>query len=100
MLVDKTLQASIAIAFTLCLASCGKNDKEADPQEEAEVSSCESTADCDDGMVCLAGECASTSGSALYTDPASAVTPDKVRKEIEAIGAKRQKRHDELLEGL
>lgn len=99
MLVHKTLQASIAIAFTLCLASCGKNDKEAEPQEEA-VSSCESTADCDKGMVCLAGECASTSGSALYTDPASAVTPDKVRKEIEAIGAKRQKRHDELLKNL
>lgn len=91
------LWSGSALAIAIAMTSCGKSNKEAQPQEE-EVSSCESTADCGESMVCLDGECASTKGGAIYTDTKNAITPDKVRKEIEAIGDKRQQRYDELLD--
>ncbi len=84
----------------LVLVACSSNKGNSDEPEESAPMSCESTEDCDDNMVCLAGECASTRSTDIYTDPANAVTPQKVKAEIEAIQNTQQKRRDELLEGL
>ena len=90
----------LALAFgaSATALGCGK-DKKAEPTE-AEPLTCESNQDCEAGWVCLDGECASAASGAIYTDPANAVTPDKVRGEIEKIQENSQKRADEILEGL
>lgn len=79
---------------------CGKDKQAKASEEDEEVLVCEETADCEDGWVCLDGECANSASGAIYTDPANAVTPDKVKREIENIQKNAQKRNDEILEGL
>ncbi len=88
-----------AFCLLLCISCGGDKDKSQDTETEEAVT-CEETADCESGMVCLAGKCASTSGSAIYTDPANAITPKKVKAEVEAIQNRRQERADKILEGL
>lgn len=88
----------LALALGASALGCGK-DKKVEPAE-AEPLACESNQDCEAGWVCLDGECASAASGAIYTDPANAVTPDKVRGEIEKIQENSQKRADEILEGL
>jgi hypothetical protein len=49
----------------------------------AQPESCESDSDCKDGWTCLAQACADPRSGGIYSDPTTAVTPDKVKKEIE-----------------
>jgi hypothetical protein len=92
------LSLSVVLAFGMSALGCDKDKKakESDP----ELLLCEANEDCEEGWVCLAGECANAASGAIYTDPANAVTPDKVRGQIEKIQENSQKRADEILEGL
>ncbi len=88
------------IAMLLLSAGCGdsKKSENASPAEEQLV--CEGNDDCEEGWVCLDGECANAASGAIYTDPSNAVTPDKVKAQVDKINANAQKRADEILEGL
>jgi hypothetical protein len=70
------IAVSLGLAVAL-LGACGKS------KPPAETRSCRSAADCDEGWLCLASKRADPRGSAVYTDPKHAVTPDKVRDEVE-----------------
>ncbi|MCP4447553.1 MAG: hypothetical protein GY811_19765 [Myxococcales bacterium] len=93
----------VALVVGLCvsISGCGKN-KEADNAGEDESSdlTCESNSDCEPGWVCLEEECANAASGAIYTDTTNAVTPDKVRGQIEKIQEDSNKRADEVLKGL
>jgi len=91
--------ATLALGISL-IFSCGKNEAREEESVESSAIVCEATEDCGENMICLAGKCASTRGSDIYTDPGAAVTPEKVGAELRAIQEKRQKRRDALLEGL
>jgi len=78
--------ASFVLGVALLLA-CGKSK----PAAERKPTTCKQNSDCAEGWVCLARKCADPSGKAVYMDPAHAVTPDKVRDEVEDV----QKRHDD-----
>ncbi len=81
------------------LASCsGKKKPAADQAEQA--SRCEDNSDCEESEVCLDGACASTAPGAIYSDPQNAVTPDKVKAEVERINKAAEDRADKELEGL
>lgn len=87
--------AIIALSFGLLLGAC--SDKKKAAEEEPEVATCETNADCEQGEVCLANACASAASGAIYTDPHKAVTPDKVRSHVDMINEKAQQRADEIL---
>jgi hypothetical protein len=76
----------------------GCSDKKKPAAEEPEVATCETNADCAQGEVCLANECASAAPGAIYTNPSTAVTPAKVKSHVEQVNEKAQKRADDLLE--
>ena len=44
---------------------------------------CAESADCKTGWVCLAGRCADPSAAAVYEHPQNAVTPEKVKNEVD-----------------
>ena len=94
--------SALALSLVLCtgLGACGKDKKDSNAVDENEATVCESSDDCESGWVCLDGECASAGSGAIYADPASAVTPDKVKNEVDRINEKSQQRADEILEGL
>ena len=77
------------------LSACG--DKKKAAPEEPEIASCETNADCEQGEVCLANECANAAPGAIYTDTQRAVTPDKVKAHVNQINEKAQKRADDIL---
>ena len=61
-------------------------------------STCAQNSDCAEGLVCLADKCADPSAKALYTDPGNAVTPEKVKQHVEAIGEKARRDLDEAVD--
>lgn len=91
---------AILMVASASFAACGKDKKSSPSSEEADSLVCESNSDCEQGWVCLDGECANTAAGAAYTDPATAVTADKVKNEVEKVQENAQKRNDELLDGL
>ena len=60
---------------------------------------CASNQDCDDGWACLAGRCADARRSAVFTHPEQAVTPDRVRQELEHRQDQHLRRIDKDLQG-
>jgi len=82
-----------AAALALLLAvGCGgkKKDDEKPPEQAAESSEpadeepeCEVDDDCRANELCLDGECTSTARGGVYTNPRRAVTPEKVKREVE-----------------
>ncbi len=92
---------SLLLGAALVMVACGKDKPSpTPPAEETESLACDSNSDCERGWACLDGECANTAAGAIYTDPSSAVTPAKVKSEIERIQENSQKRADDILEGL
>lgn len=89
----------ILISALCLLFAQGCSDKKKATEEE-QVASCEATSDCEAGEVCLDGACASTAPGAIYTDTENAVTPDKVKAEVDRINEKAEERANEILEGL
>jgi hypothetical protein len=79
------------------MGACSDKKKAEAPEEEA-APACETNADCAQGEVCLAKECASAAPGAIYTDPSSAVTPDKVKKEMEMINKAAEDRMNKMME--
>jgi len=88
----------LAIAFVLCLSvsGCG-GKKNAPPAEEEDEVGCDSNSDCESGWQCLDHECVDTSSKAIYTHPSNAVTPEKVKREVERRQEEHTKRVDESL---
>lgn len=82
-------RVAIALLFVASAAGCHrfkKNaaaDDDAGPAAGATTLACQATADCPSGWVCMAQRCTDPRSKAIYTDPANAVTPGKVRKEVE-----------------
>jgi len=93
--------SSLALLFVLSagLSGCGKK-KAAEEEVDDDSLTCETNDDCEAGWVCLAGECANSASGAIYTDPSHAVTPDKVKNQVDQINEASQKRADEILDGL
>lgn len=69
--------------------ACGDDKKSSADKPATEKVACESNEDCQTGWACLDGECASTVTKDIYADPGNAVTPEKVKRELE----KRTKQH-------
>ena len=97
-----SLSLILLLALAAAVPACGKSKKPAEQAEEGDESArvCESNDDCEAGWVCLDGECANSASGAIYTDPGNAVTPDKVRGEVERIQQQAQERADKILEDL
>jgi hypothetical protein len=92
---------ALSLAFSLTCACSGKKKQAEDSDDDGvEELECEDNSDCEQGWVCLAGECSNAGSGAVYSDTKHAVTPDKVRKHLDQVNDKAQKRTDEMLEGL
>ena len=89
----------LIVGLSTSLSACGK-DKKASSGDDAETLVCESNDDCEEGWACLDGACANAASGAIYTDTANAVTPDKMKGQVEKIQENSQKRADEILDGL
>ncbi len=83
--------------MTLAILACG-GDKKADTSGDEKTVECESNADCEDGLVCLDSECADPSVKAHFTDPSRAVTPQKVKREVDKRTEEHRKRIDKSLD--
>ena len=70
-----------ALLLAFAIAACGGKSDSGPEKEKAKA--CEQSDDCPEGQVCLARKCAKTSEGAVYTDPGNAVTPTKVKQEVE-----------------
>ena len=102
----------LMLSLALCFAALGCGDKKEKTQTAPEASQpaagqpeatkkgppCKSNADCNSGWFCLDGECASAKSKTVYTDPARAVTPDKVKRELERVNRKREADIDKSLD--
>lgn len=91
-------QILICLFALLLLAAVACGDKKKKAEESAEEPACESNSDCESGMICLAGECASMKGTDIYTNTGSAVTPDKVKRHLDQVQKNAQKRMDNALD--
>jgi hypothetical protein len=83
----------------LAVLLCGSGCPGARSQESAVAKTCVSNQDCDNGWACLAGRCADTRKSAVFTHPEQMVTPDKVRQEVEHQQEQHMRRMDKDLQG-
>lgn len=98
----------VAVVLTLALAgSCGgkKSEEEQPSEESAEPSEpgakhpqCKVDEDCFQTEVCLGGQCISTARGGVYHNPRRAVTPAKVKGEVDRRLEEGQDRMDQRLE--
>ena len=84
----------IALLLGSLLVACGAKKTAEPPPAGDDEPECETSADCEGNWQCLGGECVDTSSRAIYTDPSNAVTPEKVKREVE----KRQRQHTEQVD--
>jgi hypothetical protein len=96
----------LALAFGV---GCGgkKSEEKKAPDESAESDEamegepeCEVDSDCSPTYVCLGGECTSTSHGSFYSNPRRAVSPGKVKREVEKRLQNSQDRRDDRLKQL
>ena len=91
------MRTSMLLVLAMLFAvGCGDDKKKAAPQP----TSCTSNEDCLRDWLCMDEACVDPDSKAIYTDPQNAVTPEKVKRELQRIGDERQKKHDQLLDGL
>ena len=83
----------LGVAATLVAAGCPRDKVRGTPAPKV----CASSRDCDDGWVCLSGQCADTRKSAAFTHPEQQVTPDKVRREVEQQQEQHMRRIDDQM---
>jgi hypothetical protein len=93
------LSLSFGLSLAVLSLAAGCSDKKKSAEEEPKSAACESNADCGQGEVCLAKECAKAAPGAIYTDPQNAVTPDKVKEHMEMINKAAEERMEKALEG-
>jgi hypothetical protein len=79
----------------LLVCACGKSKPSAAPPER-----CEADRDCPEGWRCLAEKCANPAAGAIYTDPGHAVTPDKVRDQVQKTSDEHEKNVDDTVKKL
>ncbi len=90
----KILVTGALIACLGMASGCrGKPPAEAGPKK---ARACNTSDDCETGWVCLANACADMRSKAIYTDTANAVTPDKVKRELEQKLRAHEKKLDNL----
>ncbi|MSP60841.1 MAG: hypothetical protein EXR72_10960 [Myxococcales bacterium] len=82
----------LLLALLLGLAGCPKSPS----AEVAGPKECASNIDCPRGWVCLAKKCANATHGAIFTDTSNAVTPGKVKDEVE----QQLKAHDDKMDNL
>ena len=87
----KRLAMVLALGFAVSACS-GKKAPESEPEED-EVE-CQTNSDCEGNLQCLGNECVDTSSKAIYSNPSNAVTPEKVKREVEL----RQRAHTEQVD--
>jgi hypothetical protein len=58
--------------------------------------SCQKDTDCPDPLICLAGACADPRESAIYTNPSQAVTPQKVKQQVEQTNQQIEDKLDKI----
>jgi hypothetical protein len=76
------------------VAACGRS-KAAPPVEPPD--SCKVDKDCPEGWHCLGAKCANPASGAIYTDPAHAVTPEKVKDQVEKVNAQHEENVDDKM---
>ncbi len=86
----------VPILGTGCSSKNGAEEKSA--PATAEKISCDTNADCRGEWKCLGGYCTDPRAKALYTDPKNAVTPDKMKQEVEKMNKEREKKVDKTLD--
>ncbi len=88
--------AAVALAALLAASSACHKSKPADTSSKPKP--CAADSDCAQGWVCLAHACADPRASAVYTHPSNAVTPEKVKQQVEQVGAEHEADIDKRLE--
>ena len=96
---------AMAILFGLA-CSCGgkKEDKPAAPEPAGEGGGaqaepeCDVDDDCRGDKMCIDGQCISTEPGGVYRNPQRAVTPAKIKREVEKRMEQGEKRLDRGLE--
>ena len=87
----------VLLSSMLAIGACSDNKKNS-VDEATKEAACESNADCQQGEVCLAKVCASAAPGAIYTNPSNAVTPDKVKAQMDMVNKAAEERVDKILE--
>jgi hypothetical protein len=72
-----------ALVIVLALAGCHRKKIPAPAPAPSPSTACASNQDCDDGWACLARRCADARKVGAFTHSEQAVTPEKVRLELE-----------------
>jgi hypothetical protein len=90
--------ALLVLAVLLAVSGCRSKGRASEDDRLPSATHCASDSDCAGGWTCLGGECADPRPGAIVSDPASAVTPDKVRRELEQAGQKHENDIDRSLE--
>jgi hypothetical protein len=98
----------LALAALAVLLMMGCGGKKAPPPEDAETAEtaetdereaeCDVDGDCGHNEMCIDGDCVSANSKAIYTRPSNAVTPEKVKHEVEKRTQAHEKRVDESLD--
>lgn len=81
----------LALALLLAAACSGKTERQ-------QPIACTEDKDCPKGWVCLGEECADPSTKAVYTAPETAVTPAKVRDDVEQTSDRSRERVDQAMD--
>ena len=85
-------RAFVVLCSVIALAGFGCGDKK---KESDEPEACTNNKDCERGLVCLDSECADPR---VMKGPSNMVTPDKVKREVEAINKKADERNQKALD--
>ena len=86
------LRLLVVLAVSSVLAGCESNKPPPPP------GACKADPDCADGWVCLAGRCTDPAAGAIITDPSNAVTPDKIKRELEHRTSASEDRAEQALD--
>jgi len=88
----RTWLASLLLVLVVSSLACGKKKPAAENQKPPET--CAEDKDCPQGWKCLAQKCANPAAGAVYTDPGHAVTPDKVRDQVQETNEQHEQNVD------
>ncbi len=105
-MLDLRVLGTVLLTLALLVGCGGKKSEKKNGTDEAAESAdqtegapeCDTDEDCYQNEVCLDGKCTSTAGGAIYTNPGRAVTPGKVKREVEKRLQQGADRRDEYLE--
>jgi hypothetical protein len=91
------VRTTLLVLVLLSVSGCRSKGRASEDDRTPSETHCASDSDCAGGRTCLGGECADPRPGAIASDPASAVTPDKVRRELEKAGQQHEQDLDRSL---